>query len=149
MNLLRCLVLPFVAALLIVLPAAAQAPGDGHVAITGYYVPGMMIADDRVGIIVARKADDGGLEHVVTEDGPTTSLDLPPGNYVAVVTRHFGTAEAQFTIKTGELTEVSVVLNAGTVVMTAGARTAFISCSRPTPLACERTSVPTTSAIET
>lgn len=95
--------------------------GLGRVVVRGFYDESQQIDDSglRVRFKKAQKRIDGTREDVGTEYGTETSMDLTPGDYVAEMTMQAATAEQQFSVKVGELTEVKVVLNAGVVAIEA------------------------------
>jgi Ca-activated chloride channel family protein len=95
--------------------------GVGRVTANAFYVEGMKVEDGGVFVefLGARKAIDGSRESFGNGYGPGVSQDLPAGDYVARASIGAATAEAPFSIKVGELTEASVVLNAGVLAITA------------------------------
>jgi Ca-activated chloride channel family protein len=72
-----------------------------------------------VAIFDAKQALDGSRTNITTSYGPAQQFTLPPGDYVAVVEEGAAKAEAPFTVKTGERVDVSVVLNAGVLFVSA------------------------------
>ncbi|MDP3895971.1 MAG: hypothetical protein Q8Q62_04785, partial [Mesorhizobium sp.] len=72
-----------------------------------------------VEILKAAKKIDGSRDSISTSYGPDTAHDLPAGDYVMVARMQDARAEAPFSIKVGERTEASVVLNAGVAAISA------------------------------
>ena len=95
--------------------------GVGRAAVNSFYVEGMKVEDNGVftEIFGAKKDISGNRESVAYAYGPDSGFDLLPGDYVAVATFDAAKAEQPFTIKPGELTEVSVPLNAGVLFVDA------------------------------
>jgi Ca-activated chloride channel family protein len=87
----------------------------GHVTLAASYVEGMKVEDSGLNFsIVAAAADiQGYREEVGSAYGTDAALDLPPGDYVAVVTYDQVTAEAPFTVTAGRDQAVDIVLEAG------------------------------------
>jgi Ca-activated chloride channel family protein len=94
---------------------------SGVAAIEGYYVEGMLIEGNAhaVKVEAAKKSIDGGRETLSHEYGTGNTFKLAPGDYVAVVELGGARAETAFTVKGGERTEVSVVINAGILAVSA------------------------------
>lgn len=95
--------------------------GVGRAVVTASYVAGMPVEADNleVDIMGAKKAIDGSRKNIDTGYGPGKGFDLPAGDYVAVLTLGVAKAEAPFTVKSGEVTEVDGVLGAGVLAVTA------------------------------
>lgn len=95
--------------------------GVGRAAINAYYVEDMVVEDGGlvVEIFNAKKAIDGNRKLIVTAYGPNTGHDLPPGDYVAVLTMGEASAETPFSVGSGELTEVNAILEAGVLAISA------------------------------
>lgn len=94
---------------------------SGVAAIEGYYVEGMLIEGNAhaVKVEAAKKSIDGGREKLSHEFGTGNTFKLAPGDYVAVVELGGARAETPFTVKGGERTDVSVVINAGILAVSA------------------------------
>lgn len=95
--------------------------GTGLAVIDAYYTEGMIMdtTQHSVEILAAKKALDGSRTSLTTGYGPGQKFDLPPGDYVAIVTQGAASAEVPFSIKTGERVDVAVILNAGVLAVTA------------------------------
>lgn len=76
-------------------------------------------------IFKAAKKLDGSREQVGYEFGPGKQFDLPAGDYVASATMQAATAEAPFTVAVGASQDVSVVMNAGVVAISAPGAESF------------------------
>ena len=100
----------------------------GIAAIDGYYAEGMLIEGGSHAVVVypAKVNLDGSRERIETQYGAGVQSTLPPGDYVAEVTLDLAIAETPFTIKGGERTDVSVVLNAGVIALNAPGATSFV-----------------------
>jgi Ca-activated chloride channel homolog len=70
-------------------------------------------------VFKAAKKLDGTREQVTYAYGPDSKFDLPPGDYMMGLEMQAATAEQPFSIKVGELTDVTVTLNAGVVAIDA------------------------------
>jgi Ca-activated chloride channel family protein len=94
--------------------------GVGLAAVEAFYTEGMKVegGDHFVEIFEARKDIDGNRKSVGYTYGAGASFDLPPGDYVAVVSLGGARVEAPFSIKVGERTDVSVGLDAGIAAFT-------------------------------
>lgn len=101
--------------------------GAGLAVVDAYYVDGMMLEDTQhaVEISEAKQSIDGTRKRLTTDYGPGAKFDLPPGDYIATVTEGAAQAEAAFTVKAGERTVVSVVLDAGVLAVTAPGATSI------------------------
>lgn len=98
----------------------------GHVALTAAYKPGMRVDDSALSFsIVAAGADiQGYREELASAYGTDAAVDLPPGDYVAIVSYDQTKAEAPFTVAAGGSQTVEIVLSAGVLSATArGAET--------------------------
>lgn len=94
---------------------------SGLAVVDGYYVEGMLMENTQhsVEIYEAKKALDGSRNRLTTNYGPAAQFELPAGDYVVVVSQGAALAEVPFTVKTGERVDVSVILNAGILAVTA------------------------------
>jgi Ca-activated chloride channel family protein len=94
---------------------------SGVAAIEGYYVEGMLIEGNAhaVKVETAKKSIDGGRETLSHEFGTGNAFKLAPGDYIAVVELGGARAETAFSVKGGERTDVSVVINAGILAVSA------------------------------
>ncbi len=95
--------------------------GVGVAAVNAFYVEGMKVEDTNLfeEILEAKKDIQGNRKSVAYNYGPDHDFDLPPGDYVLVSTVGGATLETPFSITTGERTEVSAILGAGVVAITA------------------------------
>lgn len=95
--------------------------GVGRLVVNAFYVEGMRVDDGglALNIVKAAKKIDGSREDVAYGYGPDSSYDLPPGDYAVIARMAEATAEAIVTVKTGELSEASVLLNAGVLAVSA------------------------------
>jgi Ca-activated chloride channel family protein len=95
--------------------------GVGRVVLNAFYVPDMKVEDGGVSFEVLKptKAIDGSRESVSYGYGPDNAYELPGGDYVAIGTMGEARAEAPFSIKVGESVDVTIVLNAGVLAITA------------------------------
>ncbi len=93
----------------------------GLAAVEGFYVDGMMLETNAhsVAVYPAKKNLDGSRDRIATAYGAGSQFTLPPGDYVVEVGLDLALAEAPFTVKGGERVDVSVVLNAGVMAVTA------------------------------
>ena len=94
--------------------------GVGVAVVTATYAEGMQVegGEHFVEIFGAKTDIDGNRTSVAYTYGAGASFDLPPGDYVAVVSLGAAKAEAPFTVKVGERTEITVPLNAGIAAFT-------------------------------
>ena len=94
--------------------------GVGLAAVEAYYKEGMMVeaGEHFVEILSAKKDIDGNRAVIAYTYGAGASFDLPPGDYVAMVTLGAVKAEAPFTVKVGERVDIVVTLNAGVAAVT-------------------------------
>lgn len=70
-------------------------------------------------VLKGAKKIDGTRDSVTYGYGPDTKVDLPQGEYLVVVDMQAAKVEMPFSIKVGEYKDVSVVLNAGVLAVTA------------------------------
>ena len=93
----------------------------GLAVVNAYYVEGVLMENTQHGVEIyqAKKALDGSRNRLTTSYGPDAEVDLPPGDYVTVVTQGAASAEVPFTVIAGERVEVAVILNAGVLAITA------------------------------
>lgn len=94
--------------------------GAGLASFTAFYAPGVPVEGTQsFDIYEARQALDGKRKRIDTIYGAGDGPMLPPGDYVVVADVGKAEAEMPFTVKSGERTEVQVVLNAGIASVTA------------------------------
>ena len=95
--------------------------GVGRAIINAFYVPDMRVEDGGLAISIFKAAEaiDGSREEVGYGYGPDTNYELPPGDYVARTRMGVAVVETPFTVATGEVTEVSGILNAGVAAIDA------------------------------
>jgi Ca-activated chloride channel family protein len=95
--------------------------GVGRVVVNAFYAPDMKVEESGLDLKIykAAKKIDGRRDQVSYAFGPDGKFDLPPGDYTVVATMDQAVAEQDFTVKTGERTEVSVTLNAGVLAVSA------------------------------
>ena len=95
--------------------------GAGHAEISGVFAEGQPINDSKlfVEIFESNKDIQGNRKSVTNGYGPTISVDIAPGDYVAVGTYDAVKVEEPLTIKAGEATELVIDLNAGALAVTA------------------------------
>jgi len=95
--------------------------GVGRAVLNAAYAPGMKVEEGGlfVEIFKAAKKLDGSRESVAYGYGPDTGHDLPAGDYVMLGRMDKGEAEAPFSIKVGETTNVEAVLDAGVLAVSA------------------------------
>ena len=84
----------------------------------------MKVDDGGLAIRIAKAAKkiDGSREDVTYAYGPDSAFDLPAGDYVLVAKMQATEAEAPFSVRVGERTDVGAVLNAGVLAVTAPGR---------------------------
>lgn len=88
--------------------------GVGLASFAAFYAPGVAVEGDQAfDIFEAAQALDGTRKRLDTIYGAGDGPELPPGDYVAVAYVGKAQAEAPFTVKPGQRTEVQIVLNAG------------------------------------
>jgi Ca-activated chloride channel family protein len=102
--------------------------GVGLAVVESFYVEGLQIegGDHFVEIVEAAKDLDGNRKSVTYAYGAGASFDLPPGDYVAVVTLGSAVAEMPLAVKVGERVDIQVVLNAGVAAFTFGDGNTFL-----------------------
>lgn len=112
----------------------------GLAAVEGFYVEGMMLESNAhsVAVYPAKKQLDGSRERIATAYGAGNQFTLPPGDYVVEVGLDLAVAEAPFTVKGGERVDVSVVLNAGVMAVTAPGASSILVMSGKANLSGER-----------
>lgn len=96
--------------------------GVGKAIANAFYVAGGEKVDSgdlSWKIFKAAKKLDGSREQVTYGYGPGQQFDLPAGDYVIGVDMQAATVEQPFSVKVGELTELSVALNAGVLAIEA------------------------------
>ncbi|MCB6177305.1 VWA domain-containing protein [Rhodobacter sp. Har01] len=89
--------------------------GIGVAAIDAWYTDAMKVdgSEHFVEVFKPEKDLDGNRISVVYTYGAGAAFDLPPGDYVAVVTLGAAKVEQPFSIKAGQRSDIKVVLNAG------------------------------------
>lgn len=70
-------------------------------------------------VVAANKNIDGTRKSIAYNYGTGTKLDVPPGEHVLTAKLGSATGEIPFTIKAGEMKEVTVNINAGVLAITA------------------------------
>ena len=96
--------------------------GVGRAVTNALYAPGADKVDNSgmfVRIAKAKKKIDGSREDIVNGYGPDQKFDLSAGDYVAIVKVDEAEAEQPFTVKVGEMQDVTAILNAGILAITA------------------------------
>ena len=95
--------------------------GVGRAVINAFYNDTLKVEDGGLAVNVAKAAKkiDGTRDDVAYAYGPDAGFDLPQGDYVAVTKMGEAQAEQPFAVKTGERSDVKVVLNAGVVAISA------------------------------
>jgi Ca-activated chloride channel family protein len=85
-----------------------------------------------VEIVAAKPALDGSRKRFFTEYGELADVMLPPGDYLAIASRDYATAEAAFSVSDGQRTEVTVTLVMGKAAINApGAARTEILVAKP------------------
>ncbi|MEO5806854.1 VWA domain-containing protein [Devosia sp.] len=93
--------------------------GSGIGSFQSEYVEGQAVDDDIfLEVFEAKKALDGSRKSVTNGYGGNQTFDLPQGDYVVDYTLDGTKGEVPFSIKTGERTDVTLVLDAGVVAFT-------------------------------
>lgn len=89
--------------------------GVGRATVIGFYVEGMRVEEGGLAVRVlgAKKDIQGNRKDFGTSYGSDVSYDLPPGDYVALLSMGPASVETPFTVNSGEAVEVTGVLNAG------------------------------------
>lgn len=98
------------------------AVGVGHVTVNALYTAGGEKADASgldVKIFRSKLTVDGTREQVSYAFGPDATFDLAPGDHVAVLRMDQAEAEQPFNIRAGETKDVTAILDAGVLVVTA------------------------------
>jgi Ca-activated chloride channel family protein len=96
--------------------------GVGHVTVNALYTAGGEKADASgldVKIFRSKLTVDGTREQVSYAFGPDATFDLAPGDHVAVLRMDQAEAEQPFNIRAGETKDVTAILDAGVLVVTA------------------------------
>ena len=96
--------------------------GVGRVTVNALYAPAGDKVEESglyVEIFKARLNVDGAREQVTYTYGPDAQFDLAPGDHVAVLHMDKAEAEQPFNIRAGESKDVTAVLNAGVLVISA------------------------------
>ena len=96
--------------------------GVGHVTVDALYAPGGEKVDASgldIKIFKAKKKIDGTRDQVTYAFGPDAKFDLAPGDHVAVVRMDQAEVEQPFNIRAGEAKDVTAILDAGVLVITA------------------------------
>ena len=115
----------------------------GLAAIEAYYIEGMHVdgGSHQVQVLSAKKDIEGNREVFNTGYGQDYTLKLSPGDYIARVELDAASAEIPFTVKPGERTDVSVVLNAGVLAIEAAGASSIAVYKAKTDLNGNRTQV--------
>jgi Ca-activated chloride channel family protein len=93
--------------------------GVGLAKVTSLYVEGMPVeADIFIEVFAAQKAIDGSRKSVAYQYGGDLDFELAQGDYVAAYRLGGAEGEVPFSVKTEELTEVAIVLDAGILAVT-------------------------------
>jgi Ca-activated chloride channel homolog len=102
--------------------------GTGVAVVDAFYTEGVKVegSDHFVEIFDAKKDIDGNRKSVGYTYGAGASFDLPPGDFVAVVTLGAAKVDVPFTVKVGERVELSAMLNAGVAAFTFGDGNTFL-----------------------
>ena len=96
--------------------------GVGHITVNALYAAGGDKVDASgldIKIFKAKKNIDGTRDQVTYAFGPDAKFDLPPGDHVAIARMDQAEAEQPFNIRAGETKDVTVVLDAGVLAITA------------------------------
>lgn len=96
--------------------------GVGHVVANALYAAGGDRVEDGMlftRIVKAKTNIDGSREDVANAYGPDARFDVPPGDYVAVLQMDKATGETPFTVRAGEAVDLTAVLDAGVLAITA------------------------------
>lgn len=92
--------------------------GVGIAKFVAEYVAGMSVeADIYLEVLEAKKALDGSRKSVTYGYGGTQDFELAPGDYVVLYKLAGASGEVPFSIKTAEVTDVPLVLDAGILVV--------------------------------
>ena len=89
--------------------------GVGHVTLNAFYTEGMRVEEGGLtfNIVGAKKDIQGSRKDFGTSYGPGVGFDLPPGDYVALVSMDQSTLEVPFSVRSGEAVAVDATLDAG------------------------------------
>lgn len=95
--------------------------GVGRATLNAFYVEGMRVEEGGLtfNVVGAKKSIQGNREDFGTSYGPDVGVDLPAGDYVAVVSMDDAKMEMPFTVKVGEAVAVDAVLGAGVLFIRA------------------------------
>jgi Ca-activated chloride channel family protein len=95
--------------------------GVGHVVLNAFYAEGMRVEEGGLtfNILGAKKDIQGNRKDFGTSYGPDVAFDLPPGDYVAVVSMDQAIKEVPFSVKAGEASAVDAALDAGVLFIKA------------------------------
>ena len=96
--------------------------GVAHVVVNALYAEGgekVEASGLDIKVFKAKKKIDGSREQMTYAYGPDAKLDLPPGDYVAVVRLDQAEIEQPFNVGVGEAKEVLATLNAGVLAISA------------------------------
>jgi len=95
--------------------------GVGVAAVNAFYVEGLKVEDSNLfeEVVEAKKDIQGNRKSITYAYGPDAIFELAPGDYVLISTVGGAKLETPFTIKAGERTEVSALLGAGVVAISA------------------------------
>lgn len=96
--------------------------GVGRVVVNALYAAGADKVDSSnldIKIFKAAKKMDGSREQVTYAFGADAKFDLAPGDYVAVVQMDQATVEQPFNIRAAEAKDVTAILDAGVLAITA------------------------------
>lgn len=95
--------------------------GVGKAKANAFYTQGGEKAETDVGwkVFKAAKKLDGTRDQVTYAYGPDSQFDLPPGDYVMGVDVQAVSTEQPFSVTVGQMTDVSVILNAGVLAVDA------------------------------
>lgn len=92
--------------------------GVGIAKVVAEYVAGMPVeADIYLEVVEAEKALDGSRKSVTYGYGGTQDFELAPGDYVVLYKLAGASGEVPFSIKTAEVSDVPLVLDAGILVV--------------------------------
>jgi len=92
--------------------------GVGRANVAAFYVEGMPASDDIfIEILAAANALDGSRQSISYAYGSTAGFELPAGDYVASYRLRGARGETPFSVRTAELTEVALVLDAGVLAI--------------------------------
>jgi Ca-activated chloride channel family protein len=93
--------------------------GSGTAHIVSEYVSGTPVAADIfIEVLEAKESLEGERKSVAYTYGGDINFDLAEGDYVATYTLGGAKGEVPFSVKTGERVEVSIIMDAGILVVT-------------------------------